>query len=53
MVNLPIWLVVAGIFGWMFGIIMGMNAQQGLLPTIEVGRRHTRGRLIPVSVLWD
>jgi len=35
--NLIVWLVVGGIIGWIASLIMGTDAQQGILLNIIVG----------------
>jgi len=35
--NLILWIIVGGIIGWIASIIMGTNAQQGILLNIIVG----------------
>ena len=35
--NLLLWIIVGGIIGWIASIIMGTNAQQGILLNIVVG----------------
>ena len=35
--NLVIWLIVGGLIGWIASIIMGTNAQQGVILNIIVG----------------
>lgn len=37
MVNFIVWLILGGIIGWVASMIMGTNAQQGLLLNIVVG----------------
>jgi uncharacterized membrane protein YeaQ/YmgE (transglycosylase-associated protein family) len=37
MINFLVWLVVGGLVGWIASIIMGTNAQQGVLLNIVVG----------------
>ena len=35
--NLLLWIIIGGIIGWLASIIMGTNAQQGILLNIVVG----------------
>ena len=35
--NVLLWLLIAGLIGWIASIVMGTNAQQGLLLNIVVG----------------
>ena len=35
--NLLLWIVIGGIIGWIASIIMGTNAQQGIILNIVVG----------------
>lgn len=35
--NILIWLIVGGILGWLASLIMGMDAQQGILLNVVVG----------------
>lgn len=35
--NLLIWLVVGGVVGWVASMIMGTNAQQGMVLNVVVG----------------
>ena len=37
MINLILWLVVGGVLGWIASMIMGTDAQQGILLNIIVG----------------
>ena len=37
MINFIIWIVVGAVIGWLASMIMGRNAQQGLLLDIVVG----------------
>lgn len=35
--NLLLWIIIGGIIGWIASMIMGTNAQQGILLNIVVG----------------
>lgn len=37
LINLVLWMVLGGIAGWLASLIMGRNAQMGLLANIIVG----------------
>ena len=37
LMNLIMWLIVGGVVGWVASMIMGTNAQQGILLNIVVG----------------